>query len=233
MKKIQTLLAVAALTSTTAFASVLEVDFTNGANWNSAVTGGMKLIGGGATDVITLGASASATDDIELNVGRANISAAGLVGSGKHLILDSSVQLNVTAAITPDPIRMDGDATINNAANAIVLDELAGTGLATMSGVGVVTLEDLSANSGGVALVNAAVTANTQYPGADSSSSGVVAASAAPAAASLFDLTFNEIDATYNVGVNDFIDASATGKVLKATKISIGGHSWAAAVTAN
>ncbi len=232
MKKIQKLLALAVLTSTTAFASVVEVNFENGATWNSAITGGAKLVGSAATAVLNIGANSTVSENLELSVGRANLGKSGVVSASKYIELAANTQLNVTAAITPDPINMAGAATINNAANAITLDKLTGTGLATLTGAGVVTLADLSGNSGGVAGVNVAINGSTKFPAEDSVFTGIATASAAPAAAASDNLTFNQISASYNVGANDFI-ASGSTKVLKASKLVLGGNTWAAAVTAN
>lgn len=232
MKKIQKLLALAVLTSTTAFASVVEINFADGATWNSAITGGAKLVGSAATAVLNIGANSTVSENLELSVGRANLGKSGVVSASKYIELAANTQLNVTAAITPDPIKMTGAATINNAANAITLDKLTGAGLATLTGAGVVTLADLSGNSGGVAGVNVAINGSTKFPAANSSFSGIATVSAAPAAASSHDLTFNQITASYNVGANDFFASSST-KVLKASKLVLGGNTWAAAVTAN
>lgn len=231
MKKIQKLLALAVLTSTTAFASVIEVNFADGATWNSAITGGAKLVGSLATDALNIGANSTVSENLELSVGRANLGKSGVVSASKYIQLDASTQLNVTAAITPDPINMAGAATINNAANAITLDKLTGSGLATLTGAGVVTLADLSGNGGGVAGVNVAINGSTKFPTADSAFTGIATVSAAPAAAGV-NLTFNQITASYNVGANDFF-ASGSTKVLKASKLVLGGNTWAAAVTAN
>lgn len=232
MKKIQKLLALAVLTSTTAFASVVEVNFDNGATWNSAITGGAKLVGSGATAVLNIGANSTVSENLELSVGRANLGKSGVVSASKYIELAAGTQLNVTAAITPDPIKMTGAATINNAANAITLDKLTGSGLVTLTGAGVVTLADLSGNSGGVAGVNVAINGSTKFPTADSAFTGIATVSAAPAAAASNNLTFNQITASYNVGANDFIVSGST-KVLKASKLVLGGNTWAAAVTAN
>ncbi|MBP9829706.1 MAG: hypothetical protein KBD04_06730 [Proteobacteria bacterium] len=234
MKKIQKLLALAVLTSTTAFASVVEVNFADGATWNSAITGGAKLVGSAATAVLNIGANSTVTENLELSAGRANLGKSGVVDAtnNKYIELAANTQLNVTAAITPDPIKMTGAATINNAANAITLDKLTGAELATLTGAGVVTLADLSGNSGGVAGVNVAINGSTKFPAANSSFSGIATVSAAPAAAASDNLTFNQITASYNVGANDFI-ASGSTKVLKASKLVLGGNTWAAAVTAN
>ena len=232
MKKIQKLLALAVLTSTTAFASVIEVNFADGATWNSAITGGAKLVGSLATDALNIGANSTVSENLELSVGRANLGKSGVVSASKYIELAANTQLNVTAAITPDPIKMTGAATINNAANAITLDKLTGSGLATLTGAGVVTLADLSGNGGGVAGVNVAINGSTKFPTADSAFTGIATVSAAPAAAASHNLTFNQITASYNVGANDFI-ASGSTKVLKASKLVLGGNTWAAAVTAN
>ena len=233
MKKIQKLLALAVLTSTTAFASsVVEINFADGATWNSAITGGAKLVGSLATDALNIGANSTVTENLELSVGRANLGKSGVVSASKYIELAASTQLNVTAAITPDPIKMTGAATINNGTNAITLDKLTGTGLATLTGAGVVTLADLSDNSGGVAGVNVAINGSTKFPAEDSVFTGIATVSAAPAAAASDNLTFNQITASYNVGANDFF-ASGSAKVLKASKLVLGGNTWAAAVTAN
>jgi len=235
MKKIQKLLAIAALTSTTAFASVVEIEYSNGATWNSAITGGAKLVGFDANAVLTVGANSSVSSYLELSVGQANVGKSGVVTAPYHIQLATGTQLNVTAAITLDPIDMAGAATINNASNAITLDKLSGSGRATLTGTGEVTLADLSSNSGGVEGVNAVINASTKFPTADSTFTGIATASAAPDAAADVNLTFNEINASYDVGVNDFITSGGVlaGKVLKATKLVLGGNSWAAAVTAN
>jgi len=232
MKKIQKLLALAVLTSTTAFASVVEVYFDNGSTWNSAITGGAKLVGSAATAVLNIGANSTVSENLELSVGRANLGKSGVVSASKYIELAANTQLNVTAAITPDPIKMTGAATINNDTNAITLDKLTGTGLATLTGAGVVTLADLSGNSGGVAGVNVAINGSTKFPAEDSVFTGIATVSAAPAAAASDNLTFNQITASYNVGANDFF-ASGSAKVLKASKLVLGGNTWAAAVTAN
>lgn len=232
MKKIQKLLALAVLTSTTAFASVVEVNFDNAATWNSAITGGGKLVGSSTSAVLNIGTNSTVSENLELSVGRANLGKSGVVSASKYIQLAASTQLNVTAAIALDPINMAGAATINNAANAITLDKLTGSGLATLTGAGVVTLADLSGNAGGVAGVNVAINGITKFPTADSAFTGIATVSAAPAAAASHNLTFNQINASYNVGANDFF-AAGSAKVLKASKLVLGGNTWAAAVTAN
>ena len=231
MKKIQKLLALAVLTSTTAFASVVEVNFADGATWNSAITGGAKLVGSSSAAALNIGVNSTVSENLELSVGRANLGKSEVVSASKYIELAASTQLNVTAAIALDPIKMTGAATINNAANAITLDKLTGAGLATLTGAGVVTLADLSGNTGGVAGVNVAINASTKFPAEDSVFTGIATVSAAPVAAS-HNLTFNQINASYSVGANDFFAAGST-KVLKASKLVLGGNTWAAAVTAN
>lgn len=241
MKNLKTLLAVAALTCSTAFpevAGTLEIDFDNGANWNSKVSAGnVKLVGSASGTAITLGAAAAVDADkvIELNVGQANISQSGYVSGTGYLQLDATTQLNITAAITADPISMQGAATISNSANAYTLSVLKGTGLATLSGTAQVTLGDLSANSGGVsASAPVKIDDYTKYAAADSTFTGIASATKAPAAASANNLTFGQITASYNVAANDFISSTGVtgGKVLKASKLVLGSNSWAAAVTA-
>lgn len=190
MKNLKMLLAVAALTSSTAFSAV-QFNFEDNAVWDSTVSSGnvklMALGTGSAADAkeIEIGTAAQATlagSYIELMKGQAKVQKAGNMPGSGYFLLDDGTQLNVAgaAAYNLDAIHVAGsaDAVVhfdaNRALGKIVIgasatltyDNVGGTGTGAVASI---DLADLSANAAGVnypQFVN--VKPTTAFPGSAS-----------------------------------------------------------------
>lgn len=226
------------ITSGSLLAATLEVNFTDGAEWASAVTGGLKFVGSQNTDDITF--SGSATGDVYMNKGNVKILKNTSFGGDIYM---TGGRLDVTQDRSLPTIHANSDCRImlrNNGNDPVssILNTVDGPGKLTFVGAGDVEIGgDMSANTGGIVTTGADQVVNlvaaSKLPAADNTFIGDLNLDAAPTSGS-YDASGKILSAqTINVD-NAFsgeIQSAYLVGTVKARKVSIGGHKWSVPVT--
>ncbi len=210
-----------------------EFDFANGDTITTNVNGGVIFDGTSDSDVCTF--SGSATDDVQVTKGKVVFDSSTSIADGRSVRIKGGDVIAAAARELPIFAMDQAGELYVNTSGTVGLKALTGSGELTIattnSSNGSVHLEDLSANTGGIAACSQPVVIDsaTKFPGDTCAIQGVATVSAAPGQASTHNLTFGEIDATSA----NTAAASLTNATLYVTKVNIGAKTWSHDVTAH